>query len=361
MPPPRRSGKFGAIEPNPPVPYSISMTWFVPDGTPEAGPALLLGIDDDGVAVSVPLDDEEASDEGGPVGGANENLLAALGDDNRLYVGKQGGDRVLVFDQRTGAALGVIDAPRLRAITCLLNGHVAIHADGAVFIFDRGTHIVAEFADVLLDGVCRMAFDAVRGRILCLVYDANAEDDSDRATADIIAINCAQPAMLHILLPRGVVEGHTTEVEERADREAAAAAAAAAKAQAAQGRAAKKVGARMKPSAEGFIAASPPEPGSATLGDESAPASASAAAATPAAVASLSAAAAPAAVTASAAAAAPAVFASPAAASAPAAASVPDATSVRAATSAPAAPATAATAAVPANSLEAAAKFKASK
>lgn len=192
-------------------------------------PPLLLGHQDGvgGSPASFALDDDEADD--GDAGGdyADESLLAALDDRGRLFVGKRGGVRVLIFDASSGASLGVIDAPRLKALTALLAGHVAIHADGSIFVFNQRMDIAAEVCHDLLDDVVRMSYDPANGRLLCLTNDSAASDDDDGTETCIIAVNIATPSMLAVLLPHGIVTGNTYEFEGRADRERAAAALAA--------------------------------------------------------------------------------------------------------------------------------------
>lgn len=156
----RGGGSFACIAPRPVRMYRISVKCFLPDGSPAAAAPLSLWTGDSTDSQSFALDDEEA-DESDSVD-ADAALLAALDDKGRLFIGKRGGDRMLMFDAGSGALLGTMDTPRLRAITSLLAGYVAVHADSAVFCFNYHLDIVAELGDDLLEGVVRMTFDAAR-------------------------------------------------------------------------------------------------------------------------------------------------------------------------------------------------------
>jgi hypothetical protein len=224
--------RFALIAPQPVRLYRISVRTFAPDGQRDARSVpLVLGAVDATTAwaaggssvVSFALDNDEAGDEDD---GSDATLLAAVDDCGRLFVGKQGGDRVLAFDAATGASLHILDAPRLHAIAAMLAGHVALAADGAVFVLNRALNVAVEIGDELLENVTRMSYDAARGRLVCLTYDSAAAAAGNETDYDAVAINIASPARLQTLLPKETVSGFVFEYEARLERAAAEAAAA---------------------------------------------------------------------------------------------------------------------------------------
>jgi hypothetical protein len=161
-------------------------------------------------------------------------LLLAVDDKHgRLFVGRRGSERVLVFGARTGEFQAAIDAPRLRALCPLLAGHVAVFADGGIHLYSPDWHKREEIAHELLDGCTRMAFDALKGRIVCLIDDTEAGGDGggDDSRFSLVAVGVASEVKPAVLLPARCVPGRSMPWQRndadaaRRDADSAAAAA----------------------------------------------------------------------------------------------------------------------------------------
>ena len=161
--------------------------------------------------------------EGGGGGGAPDAdtaLLVALSDrGGRLFVSRRGSERVLVFEAASGDFIAAIDTPRLRALAPLLGGHVAIHADGGIHIYSPDWSKSDEIAHEQIEGCVRMAYDALKGRLICLVDDSAAGGDSEAGLRfSLVAVTVAGEAKPAVLLPTNVMPGRKLPWERSAAR-----------------------------------------------------------------------------------------------------------------------------------------------